>query len=115
METTVYQSNISIFHKSLDLLISSIINNNDNFVIAAFLCSILGRVDIFSKDLLPGTRRDGEAEPQSLVSVLNIPGLNPKSHCSAYDMKAYVLLIAIRPLGVDVKPGGPFVNFVKRG
>ena len=28
METTVYQSNISIFHKSLDLLISSILNNN---------------------------------------------------------------------------------------
>ena len=26
METTVYQSNISIFHKSLDLLISSILN-----------------------------------------------------------------------------------------
>ena len=30
METTVYQSNISIFHKSLDLLISSILNNNNN-------------------------------------------------------------------------------------
>ena len=29
METTVYQSNISIFHKSLDLLISSILNNNN--------------------------------------------------------------------------------------
>ena len=28
METTVYQSNIIIFHKSLDLLISSILNNN---------------------------------------------------------------------------------------
>jgi len=27
MEITVYQLNISIFHKSLDLLISSIINN----------------------------------------------------------------------------------------
>ena len=30
IETTVYQSNTSIFHKSLDLLISSIINNNNN-------------------------------------------------------------------------------------
>jgi hypothetical protein len=30
METTVYQSNIGIFHKSLDLLISSILNNNNN-------------------------------------------------------------------------------------
>ena len=30
METTVHQLNISIFHKSLDLLISSILNNNNN-------------------------------------------------------------------------------------
>ena len=30
METTVYQLNLSIFHKSLDLLISSILNNNNN-------------------------------------------------------------------------------------
>ena len=30
METTVYQSNISIFRKSLDLLISSTLNNNNN-------------------------------------------------------------------------------------
>ena len=30
METTVYQSNISTFHKSLNLLISSILNNNNN-------------------------------------------------------------------------------------
>ena len=30
METTVYQLNIRIFHKSLDLLISSILNNNNN-------------------------------------------------------------------------------------
>ena len=29
MEKTVYQLNISIFHKSLDLLISSILNNNN--------------------------------------------------------------------------------------
>ena len=33
METTVYQLNISIFHKSLDLLISSILNNNNNSMI----------------------------------------------------------------------------------
>ena len=30
METTVYQLNISIFHKSLDLLISSTLNNNND-------------------------------------------------------------------------------------
>jgi hypothetical protein len=29
IETTVYQSNISIFHKSSDLPISSILNNNN--------------------------------------------------------------------------------------
>ena len=32
METTVYQSNISIFHKSLDLLISSVLNNNNTII-----------------------------------------------------------------------------------
>jgi len=30
MKMTVYQSNIGIFHKTLDLLISSIRNNNNN-------------------------------------------------------------------------------------
>ena len=30
METAVYQSIRSIFHKSLDLLITSILNNNNN-------------------------------------------------------------------------------------
>ena len=33
METTVYQSNTNIFHKSLDLLISSILNNNNMLMI----------------------------------------------------------------------------------
>ena len=47
--------------------------------------------------LRPGTRRCGGAEPQSLVSVSNIRGLNPKSLLSAYDVKAYVLLTAIIP------------------
>ena len=32
METTIYQSNISIFHKSFDLLIISILNNNNNLL-----------------------------------------------------------------------------------
>ena len=45
--------------------------------------------------------RDGEADPQSLVSVPNIPGLHPKSLCSAYEVKAYVrvLLITSRRIG----------------
>ena len=30
METTVYQSNISLFQKFLDLLTNSILNNNNN-------------------------------------------------------------------------------------
>ena len=29
METTVYQSNLNIFHKSINLLISSILNGNN--------------------------------------------------------------------------------------
>jgi hypothetical protein len=39
-----------------------------------------------------------------------MPELNPKS-LSAYDVKAYVLLIAIRPLDGDVKTGDPFGAF----
>ena len=38
-----------------------------------------------------GNRRGGGAEHQSLVSVPNIPGLNPKLLRSAYDMKAYTI------------------------
>jgi hypothetical protein len=48
-----------------------------------------------------------------LVSVLNTPGLNLKSLCCAYDVKAYVLLIAIHPSDGDVKPGGPLSAFQK--
>ena len=43
MATTVYQSNIIIFHKSLDLLISSILNNNNN--------NIGGRISGYSTGL----------------------------------------------------------------
>ena len=53
----------------------------------------------------PWTRRDGGVEPQSLFSVPNILWLNPKSLRRAYDVKVYVLLIAIRPLDGDIKPG----------
>ena len=67
----------------------------------------------FNKRFLPGTRRDGGAEPQSLVSVLNIPGLDPKSFHAACDVKAYVLLMAIRPPDGDVKPDSQFVIFEK--
>ena len=45
---------------------------------------------------------------------LGIPGLNPKFLRSAYDVKARVLLIAIRPSDGDVMPGGPFGDFRKR-
>ena len=40
METTVHQSNISIFHKSLDRLISSKLNNNhhNNYIKAKIKC-----------------------------------------------------------------------------
>ena len=43
--------------------------------------------------------------------VPNISGLNPKSLLKVYDMKAYVLLIAIRPSVEHVKPGGSLGAF----
>ena len=46
------------------------------------------------------------AEPQLLVSVPNIPGLNPKSLLCVHDVKAYVLLIVTHPSDRDIKPGG---------
>jgi hypothetical protein len=55
--------------------------------------------------------KDGGTETQSLISVPNIIGLNPKSFHSEYDVKAYVSLILIRLLDRDVKPGGPFLVF----
>ena len=75
--------------------------------------SIPDQVGIFNKMFLPGTMRNGGIEPPSLVSVLNIPGLNPKSLRSGY-VKAYVLLLAIRLSDRDVKPGGPMERFSKR-
>ena len=43
---------------------------------AAVSGSIPGRVEILIKRFLPVARRDGVAEPQSLVFLPNIPGLN---------------------------------------
>ena len=43
---------------------------------AAISSSIPDSVDIFNQNIFPGARRDGGAEPQSLASVSNIPGLN---------------------------------------
>ena len=56
---------------------------------------------------LPGTgiTRDGRVEPQSPISVPNIPELNPKFLHSAYVKKAYVLLTVIRPSDGDVRSG----------
>ena len=47
---------------------------------------IPGRLEIFNKRFLPGTRRGGRTDTQSLVSVPNSLGLNPKSLRSACDM-----------------------------
>ena len=63
--------------------------------------------ELLIKLYIPGTRRDGEAEPQSLVSVPNIPDLKPKYRRSAYDVEADLLLIAIRPSDRYVKRGAP--------
>ena len=57
---------------------------------------------------------DGGGKSQSLVSVPNILGLNPKPFYSAYDVKAYLLLIAIRPSDGDVNPNGPLSSFFKK-
>ena len=54
-----------------------------------------------------------EAKSQSLVSVPNIPGLNPKSLRSVFDVKANTQLEAILPLDGDVKTGGPLITFEK--
>ena len=53
--------------------------------------------NFFNKRFLSGTKKDGGAESQSLISAPTILGLNPKSLRSAYHVKAYVLLIATRP------------------
>ena len=60
---------------------------------------------ILIKRFLLRTRRDGGTESQSLVSVPNKPGLNPKSLYRTYDLKAYVLLIAIRLSDGDNRHG----------
>ena len=73
--------------------------------------SIPGTVEIFNKEFIPGTRSHGGAEPQSLVSVPDILGLNPKSLRSAYEVKACVLLIAIHLSDECVKPGGLLGDF----
>ena len=59
----------------------------------------------------PLTWKNGEAV--LLVSVPNIPLLNPKSLHSVYDVKAYLLSVAIRPSDGDVKPGGSLGAFQK--
>jgi hypothetical protein len=50
---------------------------------------------------------DCGADPQLLVSVKNLPGLNGKFLHSVCVLKEYVLLTA----DVDVKLGGPFGAF----
>ena len=46
-----------------------------------------------------------------LVSVPNIPALNPKFLYSAYEVKAYVLFIEISLSDGVIKPGGPLGAF----
>ena len=52
-------------------------------------------------------------QTHSLVSVPEISGLKPKSLRRAYDVKAYVMLFAIRPYNEQVRPGVPFSAFLK--
>ena len=55
-------------------------------------------------DFFLGSTRDAGVDPQSLVSVPNIPGLNSKSLRSAF-------LIAIRTSDGDVRPDGSLDDF----
>jgi hypothetical protein len=79
-------------------------------VAESLFCSQQSWIEIFNKKkiFIPGTRRHGGEEPQTLVSVPNLSALNPKSLCSAYGMKGYVLLIVICLSSGKVKPGGPW-------
>ena len=43
------------------------------------------------------------AEPQSLISVSYIPGIYPKALLIEFAVKAYVMLLAIRPLDGHIK------------
>ena len=56
-------------------------------------------------------RKDGGAQPQSLISVPNISRLNLKSLRGVYVLKAYVLFIAICLLVRNVKLGGSLGAF----
>ena len=64
-------------------------------------------IQCLARSGLPGTKRDGGTEPQSLYYVPNIPDLNPKFLRSAY------VMIAIHPSDGDVNPGGPLGAFLK--
>ena len=52
-----------------------------------------------------------EQNLKSLVSVPNIPGINPRSLHNAFNVKAYIWLKAICPSDGDIKPSGPLGAF----
>ena len=74
--------------------------------------SFSGRVGIFNYSLGLELGMMVLAEPQSLVSVPNINGLNPKS-LQGFDVKAYVLLISIRLLDGTSNMAAPLMLFCK--
>ena len=77
------------------------------------LDSIPDKVEIFYLRFLHGTKREGGTESESLVSVPNIPGLNPKSLCSPCDMKVYVQFLVIHLSDGEVKPDALLAAFWK--
>ena len=72
-----------------------------------------GRVEIFNKEFLPETRRDGGAEPQSLVSIPNTSEINPNYLPSGCDLKVCVVWTAIRPTEGTLRLAAPLVLFRK--
>ena len=85
METTVYQSNISIFHKYLDLLISSILNNNNLHI---FLIEILHLTTSFINNV----NGSAKLELSQSVRILDLsdnhhPESSNAEYCMSYCAK----------------------------
>ena len=68
-------------------------------------CTQRSRIRFLIKMFLSRTKRDDGAENHSLVTVPNIPALNPQALCNSHGMQAYILLIPIYQFGGDLKPG----------
>ena len=108
MEKTVYQSNISIFHKSLDLLISSILNNNNiNFSKHSLVEAGIGQ-EPFTED--DSADEDGEQTCYSMFSFISY-----LQHRAATSVFHSVLSVAIFRASYQVlstRPNSLFIDLL---